>query len=133
RRGLSWYESLYGPAACARQLGDASPSYSTFPIFLGVPERAAALVPEARIIYTIRHPVRRMVSHWAQATTAGYEHRDLEQATVWGSVYYFSSCYGLQLSQWAAVFPREALLVVRSEDLAERPEPTIDHILTHLG
>src|SRR5690349_16475715 len=84
QHGVQWYESLYESAGTARQLGDASPSYSAFPIFLGVPERAADLMPQARIIYTIRHPVRRIVSHWAQATTAGYEHRDLEHATTWG-------------------------------------------------
>jgi hypothetical protein len=133
RGGLEWYESLYEPAGDAIYRGDASPSYSMFPIFLGPPESAASLAPHARIIYAIRHPVERMVSHWAEATTSGYEHRDLEQATTWNSIYYLTSCYGLQLSRWAAVFPRDSLLLVRSEDLAHDPGPTIDSILTHLG
>jgi hypothetical protein len=132
-RGLDWYESLFDPAGQAVHRGEASPAYTMFPMFTGVPERAATLVPDARIIYTIRHPVRRMVSHWTQATTAGHEHRPLEDALVWASAYYFTSCYGLQLSRWAKAFPRQALLVVRSEDLAENPEATIDRVLAHLG
>jgi hypothetical protein len=132
-QGQGWYEALYEHAGSATQRGDASPSYSMFPLFTDVPERAAALVPDARIIYMIRHPVRRMVSQWVQNTTAGHEHRPLEEAVVRGSVYYFASCYGLQLSRWAEVFPRKALLVLRAEDLAADADATIDRILAHLG
>ena len=132
RRGVGWYESLYKGAGAAAQRGEASPSYSMFPMFRDVPERAAALMPEARVVYMIRHPVHRMVSHWAQATAAGHEHRPLPEAVIWGSSYYFTSCYGLQLSRWAQAFPRDSLLVVRSEDLAEHPERTLDRILTHI-
>jgi hypothetical protein len=132
-RGPEWYESLFVPGDSVRHRGEASPSYSMFPMFRGVPERAIALVPEARIIYMIRSPVRRMISHWAQATAAGHEHRPLAEAVVWGSAYYFSSCYGLQLSRWAKVYPSQSLLVVRSEDLAAEPESTMDRVLTHLG
>lgn len=133
RRGLSWYESLYAPAGNTLHRGEASTGYSMFPVFTGVPDRAAALVPEARIIYMIRHPVRRMVSHWAQANNSGHEHRPLEEAIVRDSAYYFASCYGLQLSRWVASFPREAILVLRSEDLGTAPGATIDRILSHLG
>lgn len=128
----SWYESLYEAAGGAVHRGDASPSYSMFPIFAGVPERAAALVPGARIIYMIRHPVRRMVSHWVQATAAGHEHRALEEALVWCSMYYASSCYGMQLARWAEAFHREAVLVLRTEDLQADPESVIERILRHL-
>ncbi|MFL5822273.1 MAG: sulfotransferase family protein, partial [Solirubrobacteraceae bacterium] len=77
-RGRAWYESLYEAAGEARHRGDASPSYSMFPFFRGVPERAAELVPEARIIYIIRHPVKRMISHWMNATSIGNEYRTIE-------------------------------------------------------
>jgi hypothetical protein len=131
-RGRSWYESLFADGAGVRHRGEASPAYSMFPMFPGVPERAAELVPEVRIIYMIRHPVRRMVSHWTQATTAGHEHRPLQDALVWASAYHFTSCYGLQLSRWAKAFPLEALLVLRSEDLDSDPEGSIDRVLEHL-
>lgn len=133
RRGQGWYESLFSPGQGALHRGEASTGYSMFPIFLGVPERAAALVPDARIVYTIRHPVQRMVSHWVQATTSGHEHRPLEEAIVWGSAYHFTSCYGLQLSRWLDRFPRESVLVVRSEDLMANAGPTLDRVLAHLG
>lgn len=133
RHGLGWYQSLFDAGAGARHRGDASPGYSMFPMFPGVPERAAALFPEAKMIYMIRHPVRRMVSHWTQATTAGYEHRPLEEALVWASAYYFTSCYGLQLSRWAQAYPKDALLVLRSEDLAQDPAGTLGRALAHLG
>jgi Sulfotransferase family len=133
RKGLAWYESLYASAGAASHRGEASTGYSMFPIFRDVPERTASIVPEARIIYAIRHPVDRMVSQWAQGTTRGREHRPLEKALVWESLYYFCSCYGLQLTRWRQAFSPEAILVVRSEDLAGNPGDTIDRILAHLG
>lgn len=133
RGGLSWYESLFEAGADVSHRGEASPAYTMFPMFRGVPERAAEVIPDARIIYTIRHPVRRMVSHWTQATTAGHEHRPLEEALVWASAYHFTSCYGLQLSRWAHVYPSEALLVLRSEDLEGDPDTSLDRVLAHLG
>lgn len=132
RNGRAWYESLYAAAGNAQHRGDASTGYSMFPFFDGAPERAAALVPDARIIYTIRHPVQRMISQWVHATTNGREHRSLADALTWGSLYHLTSCYGLQLARWAAVFPRRSLLVLRSEDLARDPAGTIDRVLTHL-
>ena len=38
-----------------------------------------------------------------------------------------------QLERWLAVFPREQLLVVRSEDLGRRPADTYAEILSFLG
>jgi hypothetical protein len=132
-RSLEWYEALYEPARGLPQRGDASTGYSMFPIFPGVAERAASLLPEARIVYMIRHPLERLVSAWTHAVAHGAENRSLHQAVMWGAIYRVCSCYGLQLSRWRAFFPSEAVLVIRSEDLAADPGPTLDRVLGHLG
>jgi hypothetical protein len=130
--GQSWYESLFAPGAGCAHRGDASPGYTMFPFYRAVPERAAALVPDARIIYVLRHPVDRMVASWAQGVGAGIEDRDLVDAMLLASNYLLLSCYGLQLSRWLAHFDREQILVIRSEDLLDDPA-TFDRVLTHLG
>ncbi len=132
-RGLAWYESLYELAGPAARRGDFSPGYTMFPQFRAVPERAAALVPDARIVYMIRHPVERMVSAWRQTATDGHEHRALDEAILWDSHYFLASCYGFQLHRWAKAFPPESLLVVRAEDFTEDPGRVIDKVLVHLG
>jgi hypothetical protein len=131
-RGQGWYESLFEPGAARRHRGDASPSYTMYPFYRQVPERAAALVPDARVIYVLRHPVDRMVASWAQGVGAGIEDRDLTDAMLLASNYLLLSCYGLQMSRWLAHFDREQILVIRAEDLRSDPG-TFDRVLAHLG
>lgn len=131
--GRAWYESLFDAAGDALHRGEASPGYTFFPFYRGAPERAASLIPDARIIYVVRHPVERMVSAWAQAVSAGLEDLDIERALLYQANYVLASCYGLQISRWAACFRPEQILVVRSEDLATEPGSTLDQVLDHLG
>ena len=44
-KGLAWYESNFDPHARVR--GESSPGYTVFPLYQGVPERMAAIVPNA--------------------------------------------------------------------------------------
>ena len=51
----------------------------------------------------------------------------------WDHTYVARGRYAEQLERWLAVFPREQLLVVRTEDLGERPAETYASILSFLG
>ena len=51
----------------------------------------------------------------------------------WDHTYVARGLYADQLERWLAVFPREQLLVVRTEDLGERPAETYAEILAFLG
>lgn len=132
-RGLGWYESLFAGGAGHRHRGDVSPAYTMFPLFRHAPERAAEVVPGARLVYLVRHPVDRMVSAWAQLVGAGFEHRDLADALLHEAHYTHASMYGLQLDRWLAHHAREDLLVLRSDDLAVDPDGLLDRLLSHLG
>ena len=132
-RGLDWYEGLYEPGRDHRHRGDISPAYTAFPLFRHAPERAASLVPDARLVYVVREPVERMVSAWTQLSADGHEHRPLADALLHEAHYAQLSSYGLQLDRWLEHFPLEALLVVRSEDLLADPGEVLDQVLAHLS
>ena len=51
----------------------------------------------------------------------------------WDHTYAARGLYAEQLERWLAVFPSEQLLVVRTEDLGERPAETYAAILAFLG
>ena len=72
------YERLFETPAPLR--GEASPSYSQYPRRRGVPERIHALVPEARFIYLVGDPIRRIVSHYMQRVAAEGERRPFPEA-----------------------------------------------------
>jgi hypothetical protein len=133
-RGIEWYESQFKDCPQDVPRGEISPYYTSFPSNEGVPERAARHVPEARLIYLVRDPIARMVSHYRHQVALGREHRPLDVAVFddWWT-YIARSCYAMQIEQWMQNFDRASLLVVTSEDLRSQPAPTLAKICSHIG
>ena len=69
--GLDWYASRFDDRFPVR--GESSPHYTNLPRFTGVAERIREHCPDARLIYMVRDPIKRILSHWVHATGAGYE------------------------------------------------------------
>ena len=95
-RGLDWYRAQFQGSSPV--LGEASPNYTGFPHFRGVPERAARVLPEAKLICMVRDPIERIVSHYMHRRAAGVETRPLEQTlgdieTEAGAIFVYRSMY----------------------------------------
>jgi hypothetical protein len=153
-RGESWYRANFGRAGQHGVNIDSSPYYLFHP---QVPQRAHALVPEARLIVLLRDPVRRAYSHYWHERDKGREPLSFEDAIAAepdrvsrdherlanGEIerseahQYFSYLargrYAEQLERWLRVYPREQLLVLRFEDLAQEPLPVVNSSLHFLG
>jgi hypothetical protein len=129
-RGLAWYESLFANAGDARAAGEGSTSYTMHPGLPGVPERMASVIPEARLVYVVRHPIERLVSAYVHARAGGAELRPVEQAVVDTPGYVNTSRYAHQLDQFAEWFPREQLLVLTSDELRADRERSFDRVLS---
>ncbi len=127
------YESLFDDAGDQKAVGEASTSYTRAPSVGGVPERMAEAIPDARIIYLIRDPVDRVLSHHAHRVRHGMETRDLEDVLATSTGYVDISCYGLQLTRYLELFDREQILVCRSEDLDRDTGETLGEIRAHIG
>jgi hypothetical protein len=154
-RGAAWYRGNFPNALRARGLvGEASPSYVFHPL---APERVAALVPEAKLIALVRNPVDRAFSHYQHEVALGREPLSFEDALEaederlrgeeermladpayfsrawWDFTYRARGRYAEQLERWLAVFPRERLLILPSEDLGAEPEQAYAGVLEFLG
>jgi Sulfotransferase domain len=155
-RGEAWYRGNFPNRVRARGklVGEASPSYIFHP--LG-PERVKALVPEARLVALVRHPVDRALSHYNHEVALGREPLRFEDAldaeedrlrgegerlaadpsyfsrAWWSHAYKSRGRYAEQLERWLAAFPREQLLILPSEDLGGEPERTHARVLDFLG
>jgi len=153
-RGEAWYRGHFPLRAGGRLVGEASPSYLFHPL---APERARALVPEVKLVALLRDPVARAYSQYQHEVALGREPLSFEDALEaeearlrgeverlvadprafsrawWDHTYAARGRYAEQLERWLAVFDREQLLVVRSEDLGERPAETYAEVLAFLG
>jgi hypothetical protein len=72
------YERLFESDAGVR--GETTPSYSMYPYHEGVPARIHALVPDAKIVYIVGDPVKRVVAQWMQGVAFGSQKRALADA-----------------------------------------------------
>jgi hypothetical protein len=133
RRGQAWYESLFRGAA--KQYGEASPNYAKWPWFRGVPERMHALVPEARLIYVVRDPIERMISHYAHSVAAGNESRPIDEALCPPAArrYLAPSQYYTQLQVFQERYPRRQMLVLSSESLRQARRTALRQVFEFLG
>ncbi|MCP3989056.1 MAG: sulfotransferase domain-containing protein [Actinomycetia bacterium] len=163
-RGQGWYQSHFptriGHRLAERRhgrpllLGEATPYYLHHP---HAPMRARQLVPGAKIIALLRHPVDRAHGHWAERSRQGVETLDFEQALeaeprrlageeerMLADPSYVSfahqhysyveqSRYTGGLSRWMTAYPRHQLLVLRSEDLYAEPQAVYEVVLEFLG
>ena len=116
-KDLDWYEAHFAAAGTAIAIGEASASYTTYPDSEGVPERIAEVIPDARLIYLVRHPIERMRSHYLHRIGAGKERLPIEQALIDDPIYLGTSRYAARIERYLRCFPREQILIIRSEDL----------------
>jgi len=132
-KGIDWYSSQF--RANTRILGESSTSYSHFPIFLGVPERMHATVPEARLIYILRDPIERILSSYMHSWTAGSENRLLPEALedLESSPYVSRSMYYRQVEQYLPYFPDSRILIISAEALLRDRLKTLQKIYSFLN
>jgi Sulfotransferase domain len=131
-RGLDWYASQFDPAAKVR--GETSTGYTNLPASTGTAERIRSVVPGARLIYLVREPLDRMVSHYLHWRALGLERRPLREAlSDPGSFYVTRSCYATQLKPFLDLFPREQIMVQTHERLLKERQETLRRIFDFVG
>jgi hypothetical protein len=131
QRGTRWYASHFSPRAPVR--GESSPTYSC-PWYPGVAARMAEIVPKAKLIFAVRDPVERIVSHYMHLRAVGPERRSLPAAVGRPrNVYVECTRYGSLLRPFLDRFPRSRIHIVRQEDLLHRRRGTLREVFRFLG
>jgi Sulfotransferase domain len=131
-RGLEWYARQFRRAEAAT-VGEASPSYTKYPEYAGVPERMARLLPDARLIYLVRDPIERIRSHYQHRAMTGSEAAPIDAAVLHDPRYVDGSRYAMQLERYLRWYPRDQILLIASEELRDQRVPTMRRVHQFLG
>jgi hypothetical protein len=128
------YRELFVEDAAVR--GESSTGYSAYPWQPEVPDRIRATVPDARVIYVVRDPIPRTLSHYAQNLWDGFPVRPFDELVsdpddpmnmpLW------ASRYATQLERWRERFPEERILVLDQRDLLRERQAALRRIFAFL-
>lgn len=138
--------------------GEATPYYLFHP---EVPARVAETLPDVRLIALLRDPIERAYSHYQLSRRQSIERLSFEKAIAAEEKrlartgaskkaakmrqarirrkrrsvrsYLSRGLYAEQLERWYAHFPREQILVIRTEDMMADPATVYGQALDHLG
>jgi Sulfotransferase domain len=151
-RAYRWYVKAFRGADLLT--GEGSPYYLAHP---HAPYRIAETLPDVKLIALLRDPVERAYSHYQHEVARGFEDLTFAEAieqeprrlsgelarmqndpsynsfAVQHHTYLARGRYAEQLEVWYRLFPRNQILVLRSEDLFAEPERTYAEVLRFLG
>ncbi|NQE33671.1 tetratricopeptide repeat-containing sulfotransferase family protein [Microcoleus asticus] len=146
-RGIDWYLAHFPPMPPGEQFvtGEASPSYFDS---REAPERLYSAFPEAKLVVLLRNPVDRAISQFYRLTGLNWEARSLDRVIsdeierlsqnpeyIIGEEpgnYLARGRYIEFIKKWRAFFPREQLLILKSEDFYAGAATTLKQVLEFL-
>lgn len=154
QKGRAWYRSFFPLRSSGGLTGEATPDYLFHP---AAARRIHDAVPTARLFAILRNPIERAYSFYNHNLRAGLETLSFEDALerederLAGEVekierdpdhfsfaymhhsYKLRGVYVDQLEEWTALFPKEQLCVLNTDDLYDRPEEVLRRAFEFLG
>lgn len=122
-RLLAWYRGLFDGAAPGQLKGERSTTYMASEV---APRRMAELLPEVRIIFMLRDPVRRAYSNYWHLLRTGEATASFEKTLRYRhSVLFDRGIYRRQIERYLEFFPRDQILFLVFEEYVEDPLSTL--------
>lgn len=145
-RGIDWYQSLFTSAQSSQVCGEASTTYSRLQQYPKTVERLVDFLPNAKLIYIMRHPVDRAYSFYTYRFKGSQQNpeflaarnelvtaKTFEQAIENNSDLIDSSDYLYQINKYLEYYPRESFLFLLMEDLIRQPQEEVKKICNFIG
>ena len=132
-KGFDWYESHFREAAAGDLCGESSTHYSKLPTYPRTVERIANVLPGVKLIYVMRHPIERLISHYVHERTAGQTRDGLNEAigTLPELIEY--GLYSMQLRPYLEAFGPGRVLPVFFPRLVSHPQAELERICRFVG
>lgn len=131
-RGETWYRSLFADAAPDDMKGEASTHYTKLPTYPDTLDNMAAMLEQPRIIYMIRNPVERAVSHYIHAWSEGEMGDDPVAAFARHPEIMDYSRYGMQIEPYVDRFGAPSVFLTSLEQIMTDAQGEFDRLGTFL-
>ena len=132
-QGLAWYHGLFREAAETDLCGESSTHYTKLPDCPHTIERLQEAVQSPRLIYVMRDPIDRLISHYIHQWSEGIISCDINQAIDRYPELINYSCYGMQIKPYLETFGKDAVLPVFFDALKSAPDQTLVKVGEFIG
>jgi hypothetical protein len=125
-RGLKWYESQFRNHQGEKAVGEVATKYLSRPV---VPERIKQVIPDAKLIVSLRNPTDRAFSAYGYDIKKRIHTLSFEEAIRQHYTEYIErGFYYEQIARYLQYFSRSNLLILIYEDLKKAPRAFIEDI-----
>lgn len=126
RDHIKSYHSLFKKEA--KLYGEGSTNYTKHPSFnKNIHDDIFEYNSEMKLIYIMRHPVDRIISHYIHAYNRGYEtSNDIDTSVMSNQHYIDTSRYGMQITPYIERFGRDHILLLFFDDFTSNPQHVLD-------
>ncbi len=131
--GLNWYQELFENADLNDICGESSTHYTKLPDYPKTLNRMSAYLPRLKLIYVIRHPIERLVSHYMHQWSQNVIRTDINTAIDTFPELINYSRYSMQITPYIEQYGRENILLVFSEAFREEPELELERVARFIG
>ena len=132
-RGLDWYRGLFCNAGADDICGESSTHYTKLPDYPNTVQRLKEAMPNPKLIYVMRNPVDRLISHYMHQWSEGVITCNINDAIDRYPELVNYSCYGMQIEAYVAAFGKEAIMPISFETLKKSPQTVLDEIGQFIG
>jgi len=127
---FEWYASRFAAFQDKMLIGEDSTTYLFSPV---AARRIKALLPDVRLIFLLRDPVKRAYSQYWHLICSGRLSCSFEKALSQHSSIMLGSTYAPHIAQYFGVFGRENVHVSLFEDFLADKQAFLDRITAHIG
>ena len=133
-KGFDWYCGLFTPAGDMDLKGEASTHYTKLPdLPQTLPRLQKACEIPPKIIYLIRDPIARALSHYIHEWTMGTITSDLDTALREHPALVDYGRYAMQIAPWVETFGAQAIHVDTLEAMQADPQSLMARLGAFLG
>jgi hypothetical protein len=136
-KGWDWYRKIFLPGEGCALRGEASTMYaSPLGSFRYTPELMHLYLPDVKLVYIVRHPLERLVSHWRHLKGRHPEYVSFDRILSKRSAakrLIGCSSYFTRLQEFRQFFPDQQIHCLTFEDLLADPAAVLASLLNFLG
>jgi hypothetical protein len=130
----AWYRAHFDAAAGKKAVGEGSTSYTHPDIIRRCADEIATQIPDCRLIYMVRNPLKRLESDWKMRAHEGWSKGEsINESVDQQPTLITHGAYWANINVYRERFRDDQILIVFLENFSRDPNTELARCFAHLG